>query len=992
MVVCTAAFLLAPFFLTPAQGFGKREELPEEFTAVTPWMVAGPFAVESGADTWTEGPPENGLNKLDNHDSWPELNNTYKRKSKEKAGWEVLPNSAVERWQGVSGEGPLHTGLIDFTKSPILTQAGPEWWKNTAAYLYRGFKASKAETIHLFLGSDDGCKVWWNGKVILNRAETRGVNPHSDTITFRVRPGWNHILVKVSQSGGAWKYEMRPFTRPSPLDVDEAIDRGVEWLLAYQAIDGSWGEHRGRYRNGQTALSVYTLLKAGVPAEHPAVLRGMAFLQAEPATMTYSMGCQLLAANAMKDESLMPWIEEMVGDLISWQRRDGTWAYPTGAADLSCTQYAALGLWAAQKSGVSVPKQVLYKLIQGTMDHMEKRERERMPNGTQDYVAGFSYYGTPGDNIRGSMTAAGVFTLELCRQMLGPTMKAEYKALALKGISSGTNWIAKNFRTIKNPGNSDYQILYWLYGLERMGAILDTEFIGDHEWYPEGAWPILDWQIDTGNLNDGFGSWSSSQSETGFAILFLRRATRAVVTDSGGKQRTSLLKSNPNHGKVDFRLTKGKPLAMWVEDVGTTAAVSKVEYWERHIGEDAMGFTMFSGTASQLQSNYNFEDCLNPGSSGGWAVTPNSGGPHTAWFRFADGAEILEEDRLRVRLSFTSEWKQHVLGRYRLSVTREKIQGEGIGDLDALVEGDWEILDPAVLSSMGGADMRSELNGTIQVEGYNPATDVHEIVAAVKPGLITGVRIEAFQADGRPGVGRCGNGNIVMTGFEVERLPSSTWKFVKEVAAKEGDFVGRDNFSHQHTMPSRGQWEMKATVVLVDGNSLDSGPIGFSVDGGVHELMLRYATDEPRNLLAKAKPQVAVSSGAGANLVDNQLHYAWLCDAKDAKPQATIEMKRGIKTSRILFTHARTLPIQQAWNPKVTKVALWVNRDQEPIVVNIHQKVNHKTVYAFEEARSIRSLRVELLDCTAGEFGNTSVGFSEIEFQYDNPRRSRLRR
>ncbi len=46
--------------------------------------------------------------------------------------------------------------------------------------------------------------------------------------------------------------------------IDEAIDRGVEYLLACQLRDGSWAEYSEHFGSGQTALSLYALLKSGV--------------------------------------------------------------------------------------------------------------------------------------------------------------------------------------------------------------------------------------------------------------------------------------------------------------------------------------------------------------------------------------------------------------------------------------------------------------------------------------------------------------------------------------------------------------------------------------------------------------------------------------------------------------------------------------------------------------------------------------------------------
>ena len=49
--------------------------------------------------------------------------------------------------------------------------------------------------------------------------------------------------------------------------IDHAIDRGLDFILSRQALDGSWSADEHRYIAGQTGLCVYTLLKGGLPAD-----------------------------------------------------------------------------------------------------------------------------------------------------------------------------------------------------------------------------------------------------------------------------------------------------------------------------------------------------------------------------------------------------------------------------------------------------------------------------------------------------------------------------------------------------------------------------------------------------------------------------------------------------------------------------------------------------------------------------------------------------
>jgi beta-galactosidase len=64
--------------------------------------------------------------------------------------------------------------------------------------------------LDLLMGSDDGCQVWLNGKLV---KEDRGIHPvTADSIVAENLPlqrGWNHFLVKVVQATGGWGYQAR---------------------------------------------------------------------------------------------------------------------------------------------------------------------------------------------------------------------------------------------------------------------------------------------------------------------------------------------------------------------------------------------------------------------------------------------------------------------------------------------------------------------------------------------------------------------------------------------------------------------------------------------------------------------------------------------------------------------------------------------------------------------------------------------------------------
>jgi hypothetical protein len=98
-------------------------------------------------------------------------------------------------------------------------------------------------------------------------------------------------------------------------------------------------------------------------------------------------------------------------------------------------------------------------------------------------------------------------------------------------VAAGMDWLAKNFSVTYNPGpyehaamemNSQHQVNYYLYGLERAATLYGTEQIGSHFWYAKGLQALIEAQKPD-------GSWRGELKDTCFGILFLRKATRALV-------------------------------------------------------------------------------------------------------------------------------------------------------------------------------------------------------------------------------------------------------------------------------------------------------------------------------------------------------------------------------------------------------------------------------------------------------------------------------
>jgi hypothetical protein len=330
--------------------------------------------------------------------------------------------------------------------------------------------------------------------------------------------------------------------------INKAIDRGTDWLIRMQNRDGTWSTHQGpashrNYVQGITGLCTYTLLKSGLPPDHPSVKRALIYLRQlvprytkDPMLVvnTYDAGCILMAFEATHDPAYREVMQSVLKELLSWHTTAGIWTYGKGGGgDLSNTQYAALGLRAAELAGLNVPPATYKKLAEGTLKHQKPYEIKDPPadaapdpkQGTKTVagarrkieVSGFSY--TTASDATHAMTAAGAAIQAICRQglerdgQLSPKLKDDLT----RSQDAGVHWLREKFVV-----NGNY---YYLYGLERVGSILEIDYFGTHPWYFEGADFIVKHQ-------GADGSWGGDEANTCFAILFLRRATR-VVTGGG---------------------------------------------------------------------------------------------------------------------------------------------------------------------------------------------------------------------------------------------------------------------------------------------------------------------------------------------------------------------------------------------------------------------------------------------------------------------------
>ena len=76
----------------------------------------------------------------------------------------------------------------------------------SAMYLSRSITAGGDTTLSFSLGSDDGIKVWFDGKLVLQHDASRGVEPDQETLELPVSRGNHRLLLKINNGQGPWGF------------------------------------------------------------------------------------------------------------------------------------------------------------------------------------------------------------------------------------------------------------------------------------------------------------------------------------------------------------------------------------------------------------------------------------------------------------------------------------------------------------------------------------------------------------------------------------------------------------------------------------------------------------------------------------------------------------------------------------------------------------------------------------------------------------------
>lgn len=317
-----------------------------------------------------------------------------------------------------------------------------------------------------------------------------------------------------------------------PGAIQEAIEKARDYLVRQQDRDGWWeAMNSPDKRLGATALVLLALGNAGLDADDPTMSRGLTWLRSQVPDDTYSVSLQTMALAMLSPEADRAILQRNVSWLEEAQVKQpgpgaGSWSYKKAqggtSGDNSNTQFALLGLHEAARAGVPVKNDIWVR-------------------SQQYWVSWANADGSWGYSGRsagtGSMTCAGIASVWITAENIGlPDAKAGDATVSCCGggrspevLERGLAWLGREFSVTSNPGiGGDTWLYYYLYGLERVGRFTARRYIGQHDWYREGAKMFVDAQD---SLSGQFAARRIEDATvaTSFALLFLAKGRRPVL-------------------------------------------------------------------------------------------------------------------------------------------------------------------------------------------------------------------------------------------------------------------------------------------------------------------------------------------------------------------------------------------------------------------------------------------------------------------------------
>jgi mono/diheme cytochrome c family protein len=157
------------------------------------------------------------------------------------ASAQLSPWQAIGPFNEVAGSQPFDYAYpperqvdlnMAYDDGKLRWQPKPEWvdgkahylaGDKCATYLFRTVRVDRRQPLTLYLGSDDGIKVWINGKLVHSNILVRVVAPNQDRVPIVLQPGENQILLKIVNLQGGYGFYFSTREKDKDDRIEEAM-------------------------------------------------------------------------------------------------------------------------------------------------------------------------------------------------------------------------------------------------------------------------------------------------------------------------------------------------------------------------------------------------------------------------------------------------------------------------------------------------------------------------------------------------------------------------------------------------------------------------------------------------------------------------------------------------------------------------------------------------------------------------------------------------
>ena len=335
-----------------------------------------------------------------------------------------------------------------------------------------------------------------------------------------------------------------PAPKPSPFamsdDARRAVARAVDYLHKTKLPPSS---HQAPMMPDELLLLAF--VNAGVSPEDGMFQRLLGQVLTTKQQRTYCVSLQAMTLARLDPVKYQDRIAECAQFLVDNQCINGQWSYgtptvkPSGltvkrtrdgplSGNNSCANFAAMGLQACVQAGIRIPEETFERAIRAWHDSQRLETDGRV---------GWCYTREESPHRPyGSMSAGGLAALAICNRLAGRDWRQDKVALAAQ------DWVSYHFTPIENYGpveelmakemisdtpNSNTELFYYLWAVERAASACGMEKFGARDWYADGVHEMLAAQRPDGSWFSGVKRCQPVY-DTCYAILFLTRSSRTM--------------------------------------------------------------------------------------------------------------------------------------------------------------------------------------------------------------------------------------------------------------------------------------------------------------------------------------------------------------------------------------------------------------------------------------------------------------------------------